>query len=75
MQWVVDITPFDRIIVDVLQLLPHHLIGLDLLRLTTLLPYLVLGRSLVVESIRAKLPQNRLSSMALEQIDDLSGRE
>ncbi len=47
MHRVIDIAALDRIVVHVFQLLPHHLLVADLLRMTPLLPDLVLALGLV----------------------------
>jgi hypothetical protein len=43
----IDETPLDEIVVDVFQLLAHHQLALDTLRVATFLPELVLGVGLV----------------------------
>src|SRR5262245_46630288 len=47
MHRVIDIAAFDRVVVHVFQLLPHHVVVTELLRVTPLLPDLMLAAGLV----------------------------
>ena len=48
MDRVIDVAASDRIVVDVFQLLPHHFVALNHLRMTTLLPKLIISVGLVL---------------------------
>jgi hypothetical protein len=58
MHGVIDISAGEPIVVHVLNLLPHHLIALNLLRVTSLPPDLVLALSLVPQLMRSQLPKS-----------------
>src|SRR5262245_13809760 len=47
MRWILDITAVQGVIVDILQLLKHHLFALNLLRMVPLLPKLITALDLV----------------------------
>lgn len=73
MERVVDETSQNGVVVDVLDLLPHHVVALDLLWVAALLPDLVGTLGLMIELCCAELTQQRFRSPTFQEIDDLPG--
>src|SRR2546430_1033142 len=75
MNRLIDVAALHRVEVDVLQFLSHHLVALDQLRMTPLLPELVLPVRLVTRLLLGELLQERDVVLLFEQVDDLSRGE
>ena len=70
MHGIIDIAPGDRIMVHILQFLSHHRLPLDLLRVRTFLPALMIPVDFVPGLVEGEQFQHR--RMALGQaLDDL----
>jgi len=69
-----DPPAFDRIIVQVIDLLPHDLIAHDSLRMRSLLPDLV-SIGLVFAAVELELVQKPIAPFGLELLHDLAGGE
>jgi hypothetical protein len=74
MAWIVNIPAHDGIVVDVFQLLKHHVRVGHLLRLAPFLPDLVVALRLVPKLVGAKLAEQHFGLPGTEQNNDLPGR-
>ena len=59
MHRLVDVTAFDRIVVNVFQLLKHHLLALNQLRMISFLPELIATLGFMAVLVPFELPQQR----------------
>jgi hypothetical protein len=75
MQRIIDVTTSERIVMDVSELLSHHLIAVNLLRMTALLPKLMRSISFVSRTIEFQLLELRVIVVNRKPIDDLSRGE
>jgi hypothetical protein len=57
---IINIAPLERIVVHVLELLPHHVSALDFLGVAPHLPQLIVGFGFVRQLVKAKLFSNVL---------------
>ena len=73
MAGVIHIAPLHRIQVDVVQLLPHHLLVRDLLRMASFLPELILALGLVVPLVHRELTQERFRVALGEELENRPG--
>ena len=62
MRWIIHISPAQRIVVNVLDFLPHHVVRLDHLRVTSFLPQLMRLINFVPQFIEPQLLQQRFVS-------------
>ena len=74
MLWFVDIASPHRVVVDVCQLLAQHRLGLNDLRVASLLPMLKLPVSFVPEFVVLQNIQQRSLVSLAKVVDDLSRR-
>ena len=74
MRRILDMATLHGVIVNILQLLPHHLFVLDLFWLAPFLPNLILTLGLMRKFACAQLLQENSSRIPFQQSDDLPGR-
>jgi hypothetical protein len=66
----IDSARFDRVVVDVIELLPHHRLALDALRVAPLLPKLVIRLSFVRSLEEGEQIEQSLGPDLLQMVDD-----
>ncbi len=71
-QRVINVATGNRVIVDVFDLLPHHLIALNLLGMTTLLPNRIGSVSLVPSFFPFELSKQRFHAAMFKAVDNSS---
>ena len=72
---IIDIAAAHRVQVRILQLLQHHGVVVDLLRMTPLLPDLVVALHLVPQLVIFELIEQAALAPAFQVVDDLAGGE
>ena len=75
MRRIIHLSATQRIVVNVLDFLPHHVLRLDRLRVTSFLPQLMRLINFVPRFIESQLVQKRFVSFFLHPFDDRGRRE
>jgi hypothetical protein len=73
MNRIIHIAPSNRVIMDISDLLLHHLAGMNLLGMHPLLPYLITPIIFVPDLIETIVPKETIGPALNQSIDDCTG--